>query len=284
MSELLVGTGAAAGAGALWWLWRGARAHRIARERLHEDVVVNEPSAYVVELQPTLRRYRFLPWAVGALVLAIFRFGLDFGLVYATALAVIAGVTVWILEQQLAAHRALKIESQLATAIDLMVASLGAGSSIMEAIENAARESREPLRSELLELMGRIRYGESAQVVFEDFGRRIPLENVRLFSFTMAVHAEVGGSLAPTLATVGRSIRDRIEISRRIRSQSTQAQASVIGIVCITYFLGLMMWRTNPAHFEEYLRHPVGANFVGGAMVLQAIGVLWITKLAQLRF
>ena len=47
---------------------------------------------------------------------------------------------------------------------------------------------------------------------------RVPLETFRLFAAALTVHQEVGGSLAPTLATVGRIIRDRIELTRRIRS------------------------------------------------------------------
>lgn len=58
----------------------------------------------------------------------------------------------------------------------------------------------------------------------------------------------------------------------------------MIGVVCITYFLGLLMWRTNPANFEEFLSHPVGANFMAGAMMLQAVGLLWITRLSQMKF
>jgi hypothetical protein len=33
MSEVVIGTGAAAGAGALWWLWRVQRIRRISRDR-----------------------------------------------------------------------------------------------------------------------------------------------------------------------------------------------------------------------------------------------------------
>jgi Flp pilus assembly protein TadB len=69
-----------------------------------------------------------------------------------------------------------------------------------------------------------------------------------------------------------------------VRSQSTQAQASVMGIVLITYFLGVLMWRANPVGFQEFLAHPVGANVVAAAIVLQAVGLLWITRLTQLRF
>jgi Flp pilus assembly protein TadB len=283
MSEVLLGTGAAVGAGAAWWMWRVQRLRRIARERLNEDLPTAE-GEYVVTLQPTLRRKRWIPIAAGLVVALIGLYVLGLALVYCVALGVIVGVMGSIIEGQYAGRCAQRLDMQLATAIDLMVAALSAGAGVSDAIESAANESKEPLGGELQELLGRIRYGEAPQRVFEDFALRIPLEAYRLFCFTMAVHGEVGGSLAPTLATVGRSIRDRIEIGRRIRAQATEAQVSVIGIVCVTYFLGLLMWRTNPQHFEEFLKHPVGADAVAGAMILQAIGLLWITKMSQLRF
>lgn len=284
MSELLIGGGAAAGTGALWWMWRVQRLRRISRARLNEDVVGKVRERYVVTLQPTLRRHPILPWAIGAGIGVALHFLLGLGVVYCLALGTILGTIGFIIEQQIAGRRSLKIEMQLANAIDLMVGALGAGAGVTEAIESSARESHKPLKQELQEVLGRIRYGEAPAMVWEDFIVRIPLETFRLFSFTMAVHGEVGGSLAPTLSTVGKSIRDRIEISRRIRAQSTEAQASVVGIVGITYFLALMMWRTNPHHFEEFLKHPLGQNFVAGAMIFQAVGLLWITKLSQLKF
>ena len=58
---------------------------------------------------------------------------------------------------------------------------------------------------------------------------RVPLETFRLFSAALTVHQEVGGSLAPTLATVGRIIRDRIELTRRVRSLTVQSRASTAG-------------------------------------------------------
>jgi Flp pilus assembly protein TadB len=263
-------------------MWRIQRLKRIARERLNEDIVTTDHQ-YVVTVQPTLRRHRWMPVAAGVIVALLAFFLLQFATVYCVAMGVIVGVMGSILEGQYAARNAQRLDMQLATAIDLMVAALSAGAGVSDAVESAAKESKEPLSSELHEVLGRIRYGESPQRVFEDFAVRIPLETYRLFCFTMAVHGEVGGSLAPTLATVGRTIRDRIEIGRRIRAQSTEAQVSVIGIVCVTYFLGLLMWRTNPGHFEEFLKHPIGADAVAGAMILQAIGLLWITKMSQLK-
>lgn len=284
MSEVLIGGGAAAGAGALWYAWRVQRIRRISRERLHIEVEGREKREYEVTLSPTLRRYLWAPWAIGIAACLVVALVLRLELVYGVSLGVITGVMAWILEQQLAARRSLKLENQLANAIDLMVGALSAGAGTSEALDSAARETQKPIQTEIQEVLGRLRYGESPHMVWEDFTIRVPLETFRLFSTTMAVHSEVGGSLAPTLSQVGRAIRDRIEISRRIRSQSTEAQASVIGIVGITYFLGLLMWRTNPQQFEGFLKHPFGANVTAGAMVLQAIGLVWITKLSQLKF
>lgn len=49
----------------------------------------------------------------------------------------------------------LRLETQLSDAIDLMVAALQAGAAVNAALENAARETRAPLKPYLEELLGR---------------------------------------------------------------------------------------------------------------------------------
>lgn len=284
MTPIVISIAAVVLVGALVWFLRVQHLRNVARERLYVEDAEAAERIERLALTPSLRRHRWIPWVGAGFVVSILLFVVRLPVVYGVAITVIVGVLGWIIEGWIAAKAALRLETQLANAIDLMVASLSAGSGVMEAVESAANESAKPLKADLQQVLGRIRLGEKPSQVFEDLATRIPLENFRLFSFTMAVHGEVGGSLAPTLATVGKSIRDRIEIGRRIRAQSTQAQASVVGVVCITYFLGLLMWRTNPDSFEEFLSHPVGANFMAGAMVLQALGLLWITRLSQLKF
>ena len=74
MSEVLIGGGAAAGAGALWYAWRVQRIRRISRERLHEEVAGREKREYVVTLTPSLRRYLWVPWAIGVVTLLLVAF------------------------------------------------------------------------------------------------------------------------------------------------------------------------------------------------------------------
>jgi Flp pilus assembly protein TadB len=62
----------------------------------------------------------------------------------------------------------------------------------------------------------------SARAAVSDLQVHVPLETFDLFATSLAIHWEVGGSLATTLSTVGRTVRDRIELARRVRAQSSR--------------------------------------------------------------
>src|SRR5436190_1013560 len=88
------------------------------------------------------------------------------------------------------AWRRVRIEEQLADAIDLLVAALRAGAGVMSALENSAQEMRRPLKPLLEELLGRIQYGDDPQAVFGALQARVPLETFRLFGTVLSVHWE----------------------------------------------------------------------------------------------
>jgi Flp pilus assembly protein TadB len=205
---------------------------------------------------------------------------LPFVIAVGLIIAVLAGQG----EAFLAARKVARMESQLADAIDLMVAALGAGAGVAEALQNALRESRNPLRNQLEEVVGRLRLGDDPRTVYRGLAERVPLETFLLFSTALAVQSETGGSLAPTLASVGKTIRDRIEIARRIQSNSVQSQISTLAVLVLTYFIALVVWRMNPEQMERFLATSVGQWAVAGTMMLQATGLAWMSLISRLRF
>jgi tight adherence protein B len=188
------------------------------------------------------------------------------------------------LETYLAQRRASRLETQLADAIDLMIGALGAGTGVSNAMSAAAEETRQPLKDQLDDLLGRIRLGDNAQQVFRGLAESVPLETFTLFATSLAVHWEVGGSLTPTLAMVGRTIRDRIEIARRIRSNTAQSQLSTVFILLLTYFIAAIVWRNNPEQMQAFVRTEIGSYFVAGSMVLQCAGIVWMNWISKARF
>lgn len=228
-------------------------------------------------------RYRMLAPAVGGAVALALSFAPP-PREYAFAFGVLAGVAAWVFEGWLAARRQMAIETQLADAIDLMVGALRAGTGILAALEAAYVEAREPFRGQLRELIGRIRLGEDPVEAIQALARRVPLETFRFFAASFSVHWETGGSMAQTLTSIGNTVRDRIEMSRRIQAQSVEVHASVGAVMAISYAVTLIMWRANPETLEAFLMSVPGTFVAAAAILLQALGIVWISRMSRVRF
>jgi tight adherence protein B len=277
----------AALAAAVVYGWRRWSLRELALARLGEfDALATADAAARPRLPsgPLARRWRWLPWLLGLMVAALLYAIAGFWLIYSAAIGLIAGLLASELESYVYVRRAARLEAQLADAIDLMIGALGAGAGVTSALAAAAQESRQPLKGQLEDLLARIRLGDSPQQVFRALAARVPLETFTLLATALAVHWEVGGSLTPTLAMVGRTIRDRIEISRRIHSNIAQSQLSTAFVLLLTYFIAAIVWRNSPAQMAAFLTTDVGSFFIAGSMVLQCAGIVWMNWISRPKF
>ncbi|MBM3996907.1 MAG: pilus assembly protein TadB [Planctomycetes bacterium] len=267
---------------AIYFLWRRIHLLEQSRARLGEPLEATEDKP--PRATPLFQRYHFLPWMVALVVgIGLYAFA-RFPAIFAASFGLVVGLVLTQLETYRLTYATLQIEEQLADAIDLMVAALRVGAGATSALEIAARETKAPLRAQLEEVLGRIRLGDDAQSVLRDLEARVPLETFRLFCSALSVHWETGGSLAATLAIVGRGIRDRVEVQRRIRALSTQARVSTISVLLVTYFIALIIWRNDPERMSQFLATVIGQYLVAGAIVLQAVGLVWASALSRLRY
>jgi Flp pilus assembly protein TadB len=285
MTEILSQLILLSAAGIVFYLWVEARRQNVAKRRLEQAfAAAADPAVEAIDLRPARpfsRRYYAVPWVISAAVAGGLWLVLGLRPLYSATAGLVVGLLGWQLEAMFAERRVQKIEVQLADAIDLMVGALRAGAGLTKALESAVYESRPPLREQLDEVAGRIHFGDDPQVAFRSLTERVPLETFLLFSSALSVHWEVGGSLAPTLATVGRTIRDRIELSRRMRAMSTQARVSIIAVMGITYFIAALMWSNDPARMQGFLSTSNGSWFVAAAVVLQAVGIVWSASITR---
>ena len=235
-----------------------------------------------VDPEPLLVQRVVPPWIAAAVAFVALRFLTQVDVAIALACAVMAWTLVRLGLDWAYRRRVGVIESQLADAVDLMASSVRAGTGVVEAMEGAAEEARRPLGPELEELVTRLRLGEEPARALRSFAQSVPLELVRLLTFALAVHWQAGGSISDALTSVSRSTRDRIAIGRRMRAQSTEAQLSALGVLGITYLLALVMWRSDPDRFLGFVRTSYGSFVVAGTIALQAVGLLWMSKLTRI--
>ncbi len=266
--------------------WRNARVRALAQQRMEiaADAAESSQAPPIPAARSYLVRHRFVPWLLALSAAALLYYAFDWAPPFVVAVSLIVGLLTGRLESYLAQRQTAKIETQLAEAIDLMVAALRAGASVADALGNALRETRSPLLPQLEEVVGRIRYGDDPRTVYHGLTQRVPLETFLLFASALSVQADTGGSLAPTLASVGRTIRDRIEIARRIRSNSAQSEVSTLAVFLLTYFIAILVWRGNPEQMHEFLVTTIGQWSVAISILLQAAGLVWMAAISRMKF
>jgi tight adherence protein B len=271
---------------------RASQISRMRRVSLHRIGLqtqddVNAPFVFVPDdliIRTYPQRYRFAGPAAALLIAASIHWLTNWHTPYAFAFGILIGVITYLLEMYWADLRVERIEAQLADAIDMMVASLRAGSALLAVLEATAAEARQPLRGELDTLIGRMRLGEDPRAAVRDLAMRVPLESFRLFTHSLLVHWETGGSLASSLRTVGSTVRDRLEVSRRISAQAVEAQISVAAVMIIAYGLTVLMLKANPGPLQKLLSSVFGSYVAAVLIALQALGMFWIWRMSRIRF
>lgn len=266
-----------------WWIDEQARSRWFESDREAPPSVTRDSIASVSS-GPLARRWWWVGWPLAGIVFAALWLLLQWPVMIAGALGLIIALLIAEFEAWWAMRRKALIETQLADAIDLMVGALGVGASVESAMQAVVEECRHPLRREFELAIARIRLGDAPRDAFRGLTQRVPLETFLLFGTTLAVHWEVGGSLAPVLASLGRTVRDRTETSRRIASNIVQSQLSTVFILLLTYFIAAVVWRNTPDQMAKFVETAIGQSAVALTMVLQAIGIVWMNVVSKPRF
>lgn len=235
-------------------------------------------------IQTFPQRHRFMSIIVSSGVFVLLILFADIPIAFSLAVCLLTGVVSYLIEVQFVKRQLEMIEQQLADSIDLIVGLLQSGTALPKTLEMAMHETGAPLKPYLKDMVGRIRLGDDPPAVIQQLARQVPLETFQLFSSILSVQWWSGGSLAKTLVNVSEVVRSRMELDRRIRTQSVESQLSVLSILLITYGLAFLMWHVNPDSMETFLSTAVGSYLGAMAIVAQTIGILWISKLSQIKF
>ena len=262
----------AAGAFAAHRLW--LRSNAIRRLESEDDARRGPPTSEQVPA--------WVPAALaGALAFGIAGFGLGFSTGIALAAGFDLGALVYVGFAIRSAGRELRAEQQLGDALRLMTAALRAGASPNDALERAAAQVDAPIGPQLAGAAGRLRLGEDAGEVLGALGRESHLDSLRLFSQALAVQWRAGGSLQSTLTTVGKFVRDRVELQRRIESQVAPTRSSVLILAGATFAVGFLSWSNDPLNIERFVASSTGSVGIALCLALQGLSFLWMWRLGQ---
>ena len=147
--------------------------------------------------------------------------------------------------KQQQSKRLIRFSEQLPDMLNLMVNSLRAGYSTMQAMEAVSKELPPPICDEFRRVVQEMQLGVPMERTLDNLLRRIPSDDLDLTIAAVNVQREVGGNLAEILDTISYTIRERVRIKGEIRVLVTQQVYSGRFLSMIPVAISLGLWFLN---------------------------------------
>jgi tight adherence protein B len=171
---------------------------------------------------------------------------------------------------------------QLSDALNLIVNSLRAGYSTVQALEVISNEMPSPISDEFGRVVLELQLGVTFDTAMANLMRRMPSADMDLIITAMSVQREVGGNLAEVLDAISFTIRERVRIKGEIRTLTSQGRYTGYLITALPFVLGLVIYLINPGFMGPLFSDPCGWLMIGISLVLIVIGYISINKIVSI--
>lgn len=173
------------------------------------------------------------------------------------------------------------LNEQLSDATLMIASALRSGLSLEISTGLVADEGTDPIRSEFRKLINEARLYSSMNVALQNLSRRVPTKDFLLFTSCARLHRDVGGNFAPLLDQLGRTIRERLQLYRELKTLTAESRFSGWVLGALPLLIGFCVFSLNPSYFFPLLHEKVGQQLLWTAAALQLIGlgiIRWLTS------
>jgi len=176
-----------------------------------------------------------------------------------------------------------EMEAQLPDALDFLARSMRAGHAFTISLEMVGEEIHDPLGQEFRALFNEQNLGASLDRSLANFGKRVPLPDVRFFSSAVLLQRQTGGNLGEVLGRLSHIIRERFRLKGQVRATSAHGKltATILTLLPIATLGGLMV--VSPTYLSPLLSDPMGRKLVIAGVVCQILGNLVIRRIIRIR-
>jgi len=198
----------------------------------------------------------------------------------ATAMG-IGGIWFWVSKK--AKKRFDMIEEQLPDAIDLIVRGLRVGHPFIHALSSAAKEIPDPLGSELGLIADEAAYGRDMGEALAAFAERMGMQDLRFLAVAVSIQQSSGGNLAEILDGLGKVVRARFRLFRRVRAITAEAKWSGMFLSGFPIAAMLLISLIKPDYYDEVKDT---AYFIPVALVVFAflgVNIIYMRKMVNIK-
>ncbi len=193
------------------------------------------------------------------------------------------GAPLFYLKNIVKPSRVRKFSMQMVDALILMANGMKSGLEIQQALQIVVNEMPDPIRQEFGLVLSEIRVGKSSEEAFENLGKRIDSEDVRIFVTSIVILKETGGNINETFRNIATTIRERLKLQNKIQAMTAQGMTSAVIVGGLPWALGGMLYVTDPVAMRPLFTHPAGWLILLMVLILESIGFFVIMKIVRIK-
>jgi tight adherence protein B len=206
-----------------------------------------------------------------------------FNLVFALVFMIVAAGLPILHVNRKRKKRLLAFNAQLPDTLDLLSRSLAVGHALSESLHQVALEMPEPIAGEFRITFEEQRLGLATKVALDRLAERIPIMDLRLCVTAIHIQRETGGNLAQVLEKVSQTIRERFKLMEEFRTMTTSSRGSAWILCALPIVIVLLLTAINPNYMDMLWHDPRGHYILGGAVLMQLLGMITIRKILDIR-
>jgi tight adherence protein B len=231
----------------------------VRRDLLRADLPLTVPEYLVINVMVVV---------AGALIgYLISRFWLS-ALVLAMGSAILPTLYVRLRQRQ----RIRAFNNQLEDVLNLIVAAMRAGYSLLQSFDYVSRRLPDPAATQFSRVVREVSLGLSMDEALGNLLIRAESEDLELIVTAIAIHNEVGGNLTIILESVSHTIRERVRIKREIRSLTAMQRGSAYILVALPFVVGGVLFVMSPTYMMRLFEPGATLCIPLGAVVCMAAG------------
>lgn len=182
-------------------------------------------------------------------------------------------------------RRSKRLSQQLPDALDMMTRSLRAGHGIGGALELVAAEMPPPIAVEFGRLYEEQKYGIPLRDSVVSMTERVPGNlDLRIFSVSLLLQAEVGGNLVEILEHNAHTIRERYKFFGKLAALTAEGKASGVVLALLPFVCVAAVLVVNPSYLAPLVTDPLGRMIALGGVAIWTTGVLWIRRMVGVSY
>jgi tight adherence protein B len=167
--------------------------------------------------------------------------------------------------------------------LESIIAGLKAGLSVIKTFQQIALRDKGPLGVEISMVLKKTELGSGFNSALLELKERIPIKENEIIVSAINTAQETGGNITEVLVSILETIRKRGELSREVKSLTSQGVLSGIIVGLLPLFMIAVICIMDPGFIAPLFNTTAGMLSLAAAAVMEITGGFFIAKIVDVK-